>query len=104
YLRRAVQACKDQPKPRRAQLHRFLAVLLTEAQPEPPQPEAIESAERALELAPDDPEMLNMVGYLLADNNMELDRAQNYIARALRLASDQNGSEGAELTSEIEDS
>lgn len=103
YLRRAVQACKDQPKPRRAMLHYFLASFLAEAHPQPPQPEAIESAERALELSPDDPQMLNMVGYLLADNNVELDRAQDYIARALRLASDQK-EDSPELTSEIEDS
>ncbi len=103
YLRHAVQACKDQPKPGRALLHNLLATFLIEAHPQPPQTEAIESAERALELSPDDPEMLNLVGYLLADNNVELDRAQDYIARALRLASDQKD-DSPELTSGIEDS
>jgi tetratricopeptide (TPR) repeat protein len=106
YLRRGIQACKDQSKSVRAELHSLLATLLTEADPEPPQKEAIESAERALELTPDDPEMLNQLGYLLADNNQELDTAEDYIVRALRLASENKDSSpmGQMRIAEIEDS
>ncbi|HZP80767.1 MAG TPA: tetratricopeptide repeat protein [Chthonomonadaceae bacterium] len=106
YLRRSLQACKDQPKSVRAELYHTLATLLAEADPAPPQSEAIDAAERALELAPEDPGMLNLLGYLLADNNLELDRAQDLITKALKLAEDQKNESpsGPALVSAIEDS
>lgn len=106
YLRRSLQACKDQPKPVRAELYRTLATLLAEADPAPPQSEAIDAAERALELTPEDPGMLNLLGYLLADNDLELDRAQALITKALKLAEEQKNESpgGPALVSAIEDS
>ncbi len=44
---------------------------------------AIEEAEKALKLSPDDPTCLNFVGYVLADHNRELPRAERLIRRAL---------------------
>lgn len=48
YLQRSVSACKDQPNTTRAELYSLLANYLTEAEPEHPQKEAIEAAQRAL--------------------------------------------------------
>ncbi len=104
YIRQGLDACKDQSKADRAQLHSTLAMLLDEAQPAQPQ-EAIQEADKALELAPDDPAMLNLAGYLRADHDQELDRAQGYLTRALRLAAPKADTpSGALLLSMIEDS
>ncbi len=44
---------------------------------------AIEEANKALKLKPDDPVSLNFVGYVMADHNRELDKAERLIRRAL---------------------
>ncbi|NOY80910.1 MAG: tetratricopeptide repeat protein [Kiritimatiellaeota bacterium] len=44
---------------------------------------AIEEASKALKLKPDDPVSLNFVGYVMADHNRQLDKAERLIRRAL---------------------
>jgi tetratricopeptide (TPR) repeat protein len=44
---------------------------------------ALASMEKVLELNPDDPYALNYVGYTWADNNVNLEKALNYIERAI---------------------
>ncbi|MFA4943413.1 MAG: tetratricopeptide repeat protein [Lentisphaeria bacterium] len=48
--------------------------------------ESLAAAERGLALAPDSPELCNTVGYLLADQNRDLPRAERLIRQALAAA------------------
>ena len=48
-------------------------------------PEAEKDLKRALELSPDQPMVLNYLGYTWADQNINLDKARDMIARAVEL-------------------
>lgn len=47
--------------------------------------QALEAMERVIKINPDHPEALNFIGYLLADEERDLDRARVLISRALEL-------------------
>jgi tetratricopeptide (TPR) repeat protein len=82
YGERGVQACRNASKDDLAALYRQLALGYTETESPGRQKQALAAAERALELAPEDSDSLNLLGYLLADNNRDLDRAQRLITQA----------------------
>lgn len=104
YAQRGVQECKYAPNEQRAELYMALAMAQAEIEA-PPRLEAIEAADHARQLAPKDPRALNCIGYLLADNDMALDRAQVFLTQALRLANALNDRpENRLLRAEIEDS
>ena len=84
YANAGVQACKDAPDSARAALYSVLAQAFSQLETVPNQPQTIAAAQRALELDPDNPEMLNGLGYVLADNNQHLDQARSYLTKALR--------------------
>ncbi len=50
--------------------------------------QAIINMEKVLELQPDHAEALNFIGYTWADNNMNLERALDYISKAMELKPD----------------
>lgn len=50
--------------------------------------EAVQRVETLFALYPDNPEMANFIGYTLADNNEDLDRAHQLIDQALRVEPD----------------
>jgi len=50
--------------------------------------EAVAGLERLLDERPDDPTMLNALGYTLADHKLELHRAESLIRRALAFSPD----------------
>ncbi|MGH8218971.1 MAG: tetratricopeptide repeat protein [Steroidobacteraceae bacterium] len=50
--------------------------------------ESVQAFEQLLRVRPDDPQLLNALGYTLADHRMQLKRAQSLIERALAAAPD----------------
>src|SRR5690606_26023187 len=50
--------------------------------------QAIATFERALERRPEDPQLLNALGYTLADHNMRLRDAEDYVRKALAISPD----------------
>jgi len=50
--------------------------------------QAVNNMEKVIELQPDHAEALNFIGYTWADNNINLDRALDYIKRAVKLKPD----------------
>ena len=66
-------------------LHYYLAIIYDELK-EPANTE--KHIEACLQLDPDDPDVLNFLGYFFADNNKNLDRAETLIKRALELSPD----------------
>lgn len=91
-----LQACKYNSNTDRASLLLTMSATFTRAHEAPPQPQALAYVRRALELDPDNPEVLNGYGYILVDNArtvQEVNRAIGYINRALqfyRTAKDAN--------------
>lgn len=83
YARRGVQECKYEAKEQRAQLYLQLANALAQTEAHP-QNEAIAASVQASELDPKNPEVLNNLGYIFADNDMNLDKAQEILTEALR--------------------
>ena len=68
----------------RSQLYVVLASAESHIRTPAAQSDAIDHATRAQELNPEDPDVLNALGYILADKNTKLDQAQDMITRALR--------------------
>ncbi|HPX41030.1 MAG TPA: tetratricopeptide repeat protein, partial [Candidatus Hydrogenedentes bacterium] len=66
-------------------LHYYLAIIYDELK-EPANTET--HIEACLQLDPDDPDVLNFLGYFFADNNKNLDRAETLVKRALELSPD----------------
>ncbi len=105
YAERGVQLCKYAPAEERAVLYDSIAIALSETISVCPQTKAIEAAERALQLAPNMAVTQNTLGYLLADNNTDLTRAQELIEKALAATNKEPDSEGKQLElAGIEDS
>lgn len=71
--------------PRNEQLHFEHALLLERSGL---QEQAITAMERVLEITPEHAEALNYIGYTWADRNIHLDKAYDYIHRAVRLKPD----------------
>jgi tetratricopeptide (TPR) repeat protein len=65
-----------------ATLHYFLAIVNEDLKRIP---EAEQHLTAYLKLKPDDPEVLNFLGYLYADHNMKLDEAEALLKRALEI-------------------
>ena len=87
YGERGLQTCKYNSNADRASLLLTMSGTFTHAHETPPQPQALAYARRALELDPDNPEVLNGYGYILADNArtvQEVNRSISYINRALQ--------------------
>lgn len=83
YAQRGLDACKNAPNPQRAQLLLELSQAQSLAEPAHPQVKAIASARTALTLDPT-PEMKNAVGYMLVDNDQNLDEAEKLLRQALQ--------------------
>ncbi len=101
YAGRGLRDCPHASDPEIAELYMMLATGYADAEPAHPQTQAIQAAREALKHDPDNPEILNTAGYLLADNDQDLDLAKKEIAQALNdlRQSDQTG-----LLSAAEDS
>ena len=84
YAQRGVDACKNASKEQRAQLLLDLSQGQALAAPAHPQTQAIASARAALDLDPQNPQTLNAVGYMLVDNDQNLDDADKLLRRALQ--------------------
>src|SRR5579884_3793648 len=101
YAERGLRDCPHASDQENAALDMTLAIGEADADPTHPQTQAIQAAQEALKHDPDNPAMLNLVGYLLADNDQDLDQAKKDIAKALN---DLRQSDEAALISETEDS
>ncbi len=104
YAERGVRACQKAAPGPRAALYSLLSSAYAEKEPVGRQENALTAAERALELQPQNPQMLNQLGYLLADNDRDLDRASAYIEAALRAVRRMDEPGRAALLSATEDS
>ena len=105
YLERGLLPCKDAPRPERAQLYSLLSLAYTKLETTKPQQQAILAAQRAMELDPSSVDNLNTYGYLLADNNVQLDEALLRTSQALQLLKKQpDGPETSAMVAEVEDS
>ena len=105
YAERAAQTCKNAPANQRAMIYVIMATALSETETACPQRKAIEAAERALQVAPNLAEAQNALGYILADNGVELPRAEKLIVQALAEAKTEPDSESKQLDlAGIEDS
>ncbi len=105
YAKRGVSACKSATPKEQAMLYRVLAEASSEAEPAHPQTAALQYAEMAFKLTPKDPETLNMLGYILADNDLQLERARGLVHDALVSIKDETGTpEGRFAVAEFEDS
>lgn len=90
YAQRGLRACPQIANTDKAQLYKFLAFGYADAEPAHPQTHAIDNARLALHYDPNSPELLNLLGYLLADNDQDLKIAEQYISQALRTVREQN--------------
>ncbi len=90
YGERAVAALKGETPQIRAAIYSELMAAYQDADPTRPNLKATAAAHEMLKLTPDDPEALNAAGYVLADNNVELDQARVDITRALRILHEQS--------------
>jgi tetratricopeptide (TPR) repeat protein len=108
YGRRAVARCQKAPAAARADLYASLAAGLVEAKMPRWQLEAVDAARQAYRLAPRDPEMLNLYGYLLVDlcgNAASLMQADTLLREALEILGRQgNASSTRALMAVIQDS
>lgn len=85
YLQKGVEACAYAPKPERAMLYVSLSNTYTYIEKVRPQTNAIEAAKQAYELSPKSAEILNQYGYLLVDNDQQIEYAIQLIIEALRI-------------------
>ncbi len=93
YAERGAQICKYAPAEHRAMLYISLAIALSETITDSPQSKAIEAAERAVQLAPNLAVTQNTLGYILADNNVDMPRAEKLISQALAATKNEPDSE-----------
>src|SRR5205823_4920874 len=85
YGKQAVEGCKAAPRPVLAGLYWRLSMYYTEIETAPHQEKAVDAAQRALELNPDEPMIMNNYGYILAENDRKLDEAVPLLRRALEI-------------------
>ncbi len=85
YAQHGLNACKNAPKPQLAELYMNLAQAQALVEPAHPQTKAIASARMALSLDPDNLDVLNALGYTLADNDQDLGEAEKRLRQALLL-------------------
>lgn len=105
YADRGVLPCKDAPAPDRALLEMILGSAYMKLEKQRPQEQAIKHAARAFELDPSSPEVLNLYGYVLAENERELDKAVSLLTQALQMMKKlPDTSDLRPLTAMIEDS
>jgi tetratricopeptide (TPR) repeat protein len=105
YGEQAVTVFKDEPRPVRALLFSLLSQCYAEEETAPHQEKTVDAAQRAYELDPDAPEIMNGYGYVLADNNRKLDEAIPLLKRALELLKQRpNLPETRKLVAATEDS
>jgi Tfp pilus assembly protein PilF len=103
YLNKSLLPCKDAPRPARADLYGMLSVCYSMVEKTKPQEQAILAAQRAAELDPSSPKWLNAYGYLLADNDLQLDEAVQLTSQALQLLKKSPGDDST-MACQIEDS
>jgi tetratricopeptide (TPR) repeat protein len=84
YAQRGLDACKDAPNAPRALLYLQLAESQSLAEPAHPQTKAIASARTALSLDPQNFQMQNAIGYMLVDNDQNLNEAEKLLRAALK--------------------
>ncbi|HZT43577.1 MAG TPA: tetratricopeptide repeat protein [Chthonomonadaceae bacterium] len=101
YAERGLRDCPHASDPDIAALDTMLALGDADAEPAHPQTQAIQAAQEALRHDPDNPVTLNLAGYLLADNDQDLDLAKKDIAKALQ---DLRQSDEGHMLSAVEDS
>lgn len=83
-----LDACKDDTREGRALLNLEIGEIYAAEEEAHPQPHALSYARRAFELDKDNPEILNMYGYLLADNAVsqaQVDEGLVHLDRALQI-------------------
>jgi Tfp pilus assembly protein PilF len=84
YAQRGLDTCKTASNSQRASLYVELAQAQGLAEPAHPQTKAIASARTALSLAPQSPQMQNALGYMLLDNDQNLEEAEKLLRQALQ--------------------
>lgn len=91
FARSGLAACRQASDDDRAGLYQELSAALVHTQPARPQMAAVAAAEQALRCSNShDPMLLNLVGYLMADNDLQLPVAESYLAAALRQTKDRD--------------
>ena len=106
YGERAIQACRYASNTERAELYEALASCYAEGGEPVPQSHALEYARRAVELAPEDANALNNLGYRMTENvrtEQEANIALGMVNRALNLLRGQVGA-SPDLLAQTEDS
>ncbi len=104
YLNRGVEACRTASADQRAGLYISISDCYQHTEKKP-QRMAILAARNALDLVPENPQVLNAYGYLLADNGEQLDEAVMKISHALELLKKQPDTPDIRLLSAlVEDS
>lgn len=89
YIRRSLKVADQQDSSSRAMLLSQLVNTLSEAKPANWKTEALQVAEQAYSLQPNDPEMMNLYGYILADltdDPANLQKAFELLSKALEMA------------------
>ena len=85
YLDRGVIACRNASHAERGSLYVMISECYIHTEKTKPQQMAILAARNALDLDPENPEVLNAYGYVLAENGEQLEEATLKIGHALEL-------------------
>lgn len=105
YAQRGLETCKNAPNSERAELYLALAQSQALTAPAHPQTAAIASARTALSLDPKNLITQNALGFMLADNDQNLEEAENLLRQTLQsLPSEGNDPLATALRPDIEDS
>jgi tetratricopeptide (TPR) repeat protein len=83
YAQRGLEACKNASNAQRAEIYVHLSRAQALLEPAHPQTKAIASARIALSLDPENRALKNAVGYMLTDNDQNLDEAEKLLREAL---------------------
>ncbi len=83
YAQRGLEACKDAAPEKRSGLYLFVAQADSMLEPAHPQTKAIAAARQALSLEPQNPSLQNALGYMLLDNDQNLDEAEKLVRQSL---------------------
>ncbi|MCW3051390.1 MAG: hypothetical protein JWN14_560 [Chthonomonadales bacterium] len=84
YAQRGLDTCKDAKPAQRSDLYIALSQAQVAAEPAHPQTKAIASVRAALRLDPSNTSLKNALGYLLADNDQNLEEAERLLREALQ--------------------
>jgi len=84
YAQRGLDTCKDANPAQRSDLYIALSQAQVATEPAHPQTKAIASVRTALSLDPSSTALKNALGYLLADNDQNLDEAERLLREALQ--------------------